>query len=53
MGADTRIYVKVLKTREEWIEVYAPTLLEAETIAAREHIVLGSQYEEPPDDREP
>lgn len=35
MGAETRVYVRVLKTYDEWIEVSAVTLDEAKEIAEK------------------
>ena len=50
MGAETKIWVKVAKTCEEWIEVSAVTRVEAEQKARCYRgvvYVLESQYEEP------
>ena len=50
MGAETKIYVWVMKTHKEWVEVDAVTLEEARSKAAGLRgviCVLGAQYEEP------
>jgi hypothetical protein len=48
MGANTTVYVRVLRTHEDCLEVSAVTLDEAEEIAQRSVgvvAVLGSTYE--------
>lgn len=35
MGAETEVFVKVLKTHEEWISVQAVTLQDATMLASR------------------
>ena len=52
MGADTKVYVKVIKEVEQWIDVQAVTCLEAKQIA-RDDLnvvrVITAQYDEPDD----
>jgi hypothetical protein len=50
MGAETTVYVRVLKTHEEWIEVSAVTLADAELKAWQQKgvaEVLETSYERP------
>jgi hypothetical protein len=50
MGANTTVYVRVLRTHKDWLEVNAVTLEEAEEIARRSYgvvAVLGSTYADP------
>ena len=50
MGANTRVFLEVLRTHSEWIEVSALHLDEAKDIAMREPgviQVLQSQYDYP------
>jgi hypothetical protein len=50
MGAETTVYVRVLKTHEEWIEVSAVTLTDAELKAWQEKgvtEVLETSYDRP------
>lgn len=50
MSANTTVYVRVLKTHEEWIEVSAVTLEEAEREASKlpnVAYVLGAHYQIP------
>ena len=50
MGAETRVYVRVVKAYTEWVEVSAVTLSEAEEIARKLPGVIDtidSSYETP------
>lgn len=50
MGAETRVFVKVQKLKEEWVEVSAVVLAEAEAKAAELPgvvNVLSAQYDKP------
>ena len=57
MGAETTVYVKVRRFRDEWIEVSAVTRTHAEEIArTRDGVVevVESTYDKPPlTDRDP
>ena len=50
MGAETTVYVKVVKEIEEWVEVSAITLTGAKAIARNDIDVirvLSGQYDKP------
>lgn len=52
MGAETRVYVKVIVPKVEWRELHAVTLDEAKRLAAQlvgVDEVLDAQYDEPDD----
>lgn len=50
MGADTTVYVKVVKECEAWVEVQAVTLTEAKQMAFNDKDVIrvvGARYDKP------